>query len=182
MGGLIDNLDRLDLDAHERRWLALGAGPVDGAASQWMAAARTFTARIQQDLAAITDEQWRKNAEAWANLMAAAERSTGPQHNEWLLRDLWLRSWLLEKMGPREHGQLFDPGLVIERALDAMPMSPEQAAELASQWRELERSHMFSLRMIRRLLNPVRHLAPLLVDHLRWSEFETWERLAGDLP
>ncbi|MBW8797026.1 MAG: hypothetical protein JF597_26525 [Streptomyces sp.] len=38
------------------------------------------------------------------------------------------------------------------------------------------------LRKIRRLLNPVRPLAPLLTAHPRWQEFRSWERVAQDLP
>ncbi|MFJ1603731.1 hypothetical protein ACIOHS_10210 [Streptomyces sp. NPDC088253] len=182
MSGLFDDLDRLDLDAHVRRWSAAGTDDAQGDVSQWMAAAQQFAARIQADPAGVTDEQWRAIAEAWPALSAAAERATGTQHNEWLLRDLWLGSWLLEKVGPREDIPLFDAGPVLERALDAMPMSPEEAAALAPRWRELERSQMRSLRMIRRLLAPPRALAPLLADHPRWSEFEAYLQMAGELP
>ena len=182
MSGLFDDLDRLDLDAHERRWSALGTRRVSGEVNEWVLAAQMFAARIQEDSAGVTAKQWWAVAEAWSTLLAAAERSTGTQHNEWLFRDLWLRAWLLKNVGPRPNVPLFDPGPVIERALDAMPMSPEAATELAPRWRELEVSQIRSLRMIRRLLNPVRHLTPLLADHPRWSEFEVWESLAGDLP
>jgi hypothetical protein len=182
MNGLFDGLDRLDLDAHARRWSASGTDGADGAVSQWTAAAQQFAARIQADPAGVTDEQWRAIAEAWPALLAAAGRATGTQHNEWLLRDLWLRSWLLEKVGPREDVPMFGPGPVLERALDAMPMSPQEAAGLAPRWRELERAQIRSLRMIRRLLAPPRALAPLLADHPRWSEFEAYQQSADILP
>jgi hypothetical protein len=181
-GGLFDDLDRLDVDGHVRRWSASEVACADGEVNQWTVAAQMFAACIHEDSARVTVEQWRAVAEAWSTLLAAAERSTDTQHNEWLFRDLWLRAWLLKNVGPRPDVPLCDPGPVIERALDAMPMSPETAAELAGRWRELEISQIRSLRMTRRLLNPVRHLTPLLVDHPRWSEFEVWESLAGDLP
>ncbi|MER5665416.1 hypothetical protein [Streptomyces mirabilis] len=182
MSGLFDGLGRLDLDAHARRWSAAGTDDAHGGVSQWMAAAQQFAARIQADPAGVSDEQWRAIAEAWTALLAAAERATGTQRNEWLLRDLWLRSWLLEKVGPRADVPLFDPGPVLERALDAMPMSPEEAAELAPRWRELARAQMRALRMIRQLLAPAHALARLLADHPRWSEFEAYQGLAGELP
>ena len=53
---------------------------------------------------------------------------------------------------------------------------------LAPHWRELDRTQILALRMIRRLLAPVRPLAPLLAEHPRHAEFQAWERLAGDLP
>ncbi|MFF9819837.1 hypothetical protein [Streptomyces sp. NPDC014006] len=77
---------------------------------------------------------------------------------------------------------LLDPRPVLEQALDAMPMSRQQAAALAPRRRELEVARILELRMIRRLLNPVRRLAPLLTGHPRYSEYEAWERLAGELP
>ncbi|MFC3575521.1 hypothetical protein ACFOZ0_20025 [Streptomyces yaanensis] len=182
MSGLFDDLDRLDLQGHVRRWSEVDATKAEGSVSLWMAAAQQFAVRLQRDPARVSDEQWQAVGQGWPALLAAAERATGPQCNEWLLRDLWLRASLLKAVGPRADVPLLDPGPVLERALDAMPMSPEEAAALAPRWRELERSQMLSLRMIRRLLAPVRALAPLLGDHPRWSEYETWERLAGDLP
>lgn len=182
MKDLFDDLDRLDLDGHVRRWSGPEAARAYGEVNQWLLAAQMFASRLQRDSVEMSDERWRAVGAAWSALLAAAERSTGPQGDEWLMRDLWLRAWLLKNVGPRPDVPLFDPGPVIERALDTMPMSPEEAAELAPRWRELEVSRIRSLRMIRRLLNPVRHLTPLLADHPRWSEFEAWESLAGDLP
>ncbi|WP_053846404.1 hypothetical protein [Streptomyces sp. NRRL B-24085] len=192
MTGVFDDLFRLDLDGHVRRWSAPGVAVVDGDVSQWMAAAQQFAARLQISPSGptwLTDEQWREIGVAWAALLAAAERSVGEQRNEWLLRDLWLRSWLLDHMGPREGVALLDPETVLERALAAMPVSVEEAVRLASWWRELEpeeilanREQILALRMIRRLLATVRPLAGLLADHPRWSEVEEWVQVAERLP
>jgi hypothetical protein len=185
MTGCFDGLDGLDLDGHVRRWSAPKAAVADGEVSQWIAAAQQFAARVQDEPtgpAGLTDERWRTVGEAWTGLLAGADRSTGPQRGEWLLRDLHLRSWLLERVGPRADVALLDPGDVLERALAAMPMSRGEAARLAPRWRELDREQIMALRMIRRLLAPVRPLTPLLVDHPRWGEFQEWERLVGDLP
>ncbi|WP_073948737.1 hypothetical protein [Streptomyces kebangsaanensis] len=182
MNGLFDDLDRLDLDAHARRWSAPEVVCADGSVSQWTAAAQQFAARLQQAPERLSGRQWQAVASGWSALLAAAERATGPQHNEWLLRDLWLGSWLLQKLGRRAEVPLLDPGPVLERALDAMPMPPDPAAVLSGHWRELDRPHVLALRMIRRLLAPVRPLAHLLAEHPRWGEFEAWERIAGDLP
>ncbi|MGW4730354.1 hypothetical protein ACWEQC_14480 [Streptomyces shenzhenensis] len=182
MTGLFDGLDRLDLDAHVRRWSAPDAGRAGGSVSQWMAAAQQFAARLQEDPSGLTDDRWRAVGQAWSALLAGAERATGQQRNEWLLRDLRLRSWLLEKVGPREDVALLDPESVLERALDAMPMTLPEAARLASCWRKLDRERIMSLRMVRRLLVTVRPLASLLTEHPRWGEFQEWESLAGGLP
>lgn len=182
MSGLFDDLDRLDLAAHVRRWSAPEVLRTDGAVSQWIGAAQMFAARVQEDPARLTGEQWRAVAEAWPALLTAAERATGTQHDEWLLRDLWLRASLLKEAGAAPDVPLLDPGLVLGRALDAMPMDPDTAATLAARWRELDRAQVLSLRMIRRLLGPVRAVAPLLADHPRLSEFEAWERMADSLP
>ncbi|WP_210581665.1 hypothetical protein [Streptomyces sp. GESEQ-4] len=130
----------------------------------------------------MTDERWQAVDQAWTALLTGAERATGAQSGEWLLRDLHLRSWLLEHVGPGAGVALLDPAAVLERALAAMPMSVQEAARSAPRWRELDRERMLALRMIRRLLAPVRPLALLLEDHPRWSEVQEWERLAGDLP
>ncbi|WNM30328.1 hypothetical protein RKE30_07860 [Streptomyces sp. Li-HN-5-11] len=183
MTGLFDDLDRLDLDGHVRRWSEPAMERADGSVNAWIAAAQQFAARVQQDPDRVTDEQWQAVERAWTALLAAAERATAPQGNEWLLRDLWLRSWLLQRLGPREGGlPLLDPGPVLDRALDAMPMSPEEAASRAPRWRALDRPRILSLRRIRQLLAPVRPLAALLADHPRWGEFEDWERVADALP
>lgn len=182
MSGLFDDLDRLDLAAHVLRWSAPAVLRTDGAVSQWMGAAQMFAARIEKDSARLTDEQWRAVTEAWSALLTAADRATGTQRNEWLLRDLWLRVNLLKTMGAAPDVPLLDPDPVLVRALDAMPMEPDTAAALAPRWRELDRTQILSLRMIRRLLSPVRFVAPLLADHRRRAEFETWERIAGTLP
>ncbi|MFI9762125.1 hypothetical protein ACIHFB_29835 [Streptomyces sp. NPDC051963] len=182
MTGCFDGLDRLDLDGHVRRWSAPQVGPAGGDPSQWIAAAQQFAARLQDDPTGLSDERWRAVGQAWMALLAGAERATGPQRNEWLLRDLRLRSWLLERVGPRAGVALLDPEAVLERALTAMPLSPREAAWSAPHWRELDREQIMALRMIRRLLAPVRPLAPFLADHPRWDEFQEWERLVGDLP
>ncbi len=157
-----------------------------------MAAAQQFAARVQADpggLTGLTDERWREVGQAWTALLAAAERSVGAQRNEWLLRDLHLRSWLLVRLRPRAGVALLDPEVVLESALAAMPMSVEEAVRLASWWRELKpdeilvfRERILALRMIRRLLATVRPLAPLLEDHPRWGEVEEWARVAEGLP
>ncbi|MEU9455772.1 hypothetical protein [Streptomyces sp. NPDC048277] len=177
------------MDAHTRRWSAPEAMRIDGEVNEWIGAAQMFAARIQQDPGRLTREQWQAVAEAWAALLAAAGRSTGPADDEWFLRDLWLRSWLLQNLGPREDVPLFDPESVLVRALDAMPMNPGEAAAPAARWSEMEHAQkpgflpqVRELRKIRRLLNPVRPLAPLLADHPRWQEFRSWERVAPDLP
>jgi hypothetical protein len=180
--GCFDGLDRLDLDAHVRRWSAPDAGQADGAVSQWMAAAQQFAARVQEDPTGLSDERWRAVGQAWTALLAGAERATGPQRGEWLLRDLNLRSWLLEHVGPRAGVPLLDAEAVLERALAAMPLSAPEAARSAPRWRELDREQIMALRMIRRLLAPVRSLGPLLAGYPRWAEFQEWERLADDLP
>ncbi|MEV7076831.1 hypothetical protein [Streptomyces sp. NPDC093990] len=192
MTGVFDDLFRLDLDGHVRLWSAPGVAAVDGDVSQWMAAAQQFAARLQINPSGptwLTDEQWREIEVAWAALLAAAEWSVGGQRNEWLLRDLWLRSWLLDRMGPREGVALLDPETVLERALGAMPMNVEEAVRLDSWWRELKpeevlanREQILALRMIRRLLATVRPLAGLLAEHPRWSEVEEWVRAAERLP
>ncbi|MFF0017461.1 hypothetical protein [Streptomyces sp. NPDC005374] len=190
--GPFEELDRLDLDGHVRRWSAPGVATVDGDVSQWMAAAQQFAARLQvrpDGPTWLSEEQWGEIGHAWAALLAAAERSVGEQGNEWLLRDLWLRSWLLDHMGPRAGVALLDPEAVLGRALAAMPMSVEEADSLASWWREVKpdeiltfRERILALRMIRRLLAPVRPLAGLLAEHPRWGEVRAWERLARELP
>ncbi|MFE9439109.1 hypothetical protein ACFYO2_08895 [Streptomyces sp. NPDC006602] len=182
MTGPFDGLDRLDLDAHVRRWSAPDASLADGEVNQWIAAAQQFAARLQDDATGLSDERWHAVGQAWTALLAGAERATGPQRNEWLLRDLRLRSWLLGQVGPRAGVALLDPEAVLERALAAMPMPAQEAARSAPHWRELDREQIMALRMIRRLLAPVRPLAPLLADHPRWDEFQEWERLADDLP
>ncbi|WP_405619276.1 hypothetical protein [Streptomyces sp. NBC_00076] len=182
MTGYFDGLDRLDLDAHLRRWSAPDADRAHGAVSQWMAAAQQFAARLREDPTGLTDDRWRAVGQAWRALLAGAERATGPQGNEWLLRDLNLRSWLLEHVGPRAGVPLLDPEAVLEGALAAMPLSAEEAARSAPHWRELDREQIMALRMIRRLLAPVRTLGPLLAACPRWVEFQEWERLADDLP
>ncbi|MEU6195724.1 hypothetical protein [Streptomyces sp. NPDC047061] len=185
MSGLFDDLDGLDLDAHARRWSAPEVLRTDGAVSEWIGAAQMFAARIQQDPARLTGAQWRAVAEAWPALLAAAERATGAQRNEWLLRDLWLRASLLKELteaGAVPDVPLLDPGPVLDRALDAMPMTPDTAAALAPRWRELDRARMLSLRRARGLLGPARAVAPLLPDHPRRGEFEEWDRIADSLP
>ncbi|MFJ1735836.1 hypothetical protein [Streptomyces sp. NPDC088254] len=175
-----DGLDRLDLDGHVRRWSEPAA--TDGEVSQWIAAAQQFAARVREDASTLSDERWRAVGEAWTSLLTRAERSTGPQRGEWLLRDLQLRSWLLERTGPRKGVPLLDPQIVLESALAAMPLSPDEAVRCAGHWRELDREQILALRMIRRLLAPVRGLAPLLAEHPRWAEVQVWERPAPDLP
>ncbi|MEU0950220.1 hypothetical protein ABZ379_47420 [Streptomyces canus] len=185
MTGAFDSLDGLDLDGHVRRWSAPGAAPADGAVSEWTAAAQQFAARLQDDPAGpagLTDDHWRAVGQAWSALLAGAERATGPQRGEWLLRDLHLRSWLLQHVGPRKGVPLLEPAAVLEQALASMPMSPPEAARAAPHWRELDREQVMALRMIRRLLAPVRPLAGLLADHPRWGEVPEWERVARELP
>ncbi|MER6081874.1 hypothetical protein [Streptomyces sp. NPDC001833] len=185
MSGLFDGLDRLDLDEHTRRWSAPEVMGTDGAVSEWIGAAQLFAARIQQDPARLTGQQWRAVAEAWPALLAAADRATGAQHNEWLLRDLWLRASLLKELteaGAVPDVPLLDPGPVLDRALDAMPMAPGTAVALAPRWRELDRAQVLSLRMVRRLIGPARAVAPLLADHPRRGEYEEWDRIADSLP
>ncbi|MFE1801962.1 hypothetical protein ACFW9L_38160, partial [Streptomyces sp. NPDC059517] len=128
MNGLFGDLDRLDLDGHVRRWSAPEAAQTAGEVNQWLLAAQMFATRLQRDPVGMSVERWRAVGAAWAALLAAAERSTGALDNEWLFRDLWLRAWLAANVGPREDVPLLDPGFVIERALDAMPMSPAEAA------------------------------------------------------
>ncbi|MER5720151.1 hypothetical protein [Streptomyces sp. NPDC002132] len=63
-----------------------------------------------------------------------------------------------------------------------MPLSPGEAVRCVGQWWELGREQILALRMVRRLLAPVRGLAPLLAEHPRWAEVQVWERLAPNLP
>ncbi|WP_157987170.1 hypothetical protein [Streptomyces atratus] len=183
VSGLFDDLDRLDLGAHVRRWSASEIRAAEGDASQWMAAAQQFAARLQAaDGVGMSDEQWRAASRAWTALLAAAERSTGAQSNEWLMRDLWLRASLLKSVGPRLDMPLLDEGPVLERALNAMPMTSEAAAELVPGWRDLEREQILELRTTRRLLAPAGLVQSLFVDHPRRGEYEVWRELAERLP
>ncbi|MEU7415012.1 hypothetical protein AB0B40_37985 [Streptomyces sp. NPDC042638] len=182
MSALLDGLDQLDLDAHVRRWSAGEVARAEGTVHHWIAAAQLFAARVQKDPARLTVERWQAVGTAWSALLAAAERATGAQHGEWLLRDLWLRSSLFKTVGARTDVPLLDPRTVLERALDALPVDRETAAALAPRWRELERSQILTLRMVRRLLSPVAPLRQPLAEHPRWGEFEAWQRVVADLP
>lgn len=147
-----------------------------------MAAAQQFAARLQRDCALLSDEQWQAAARAWSSLLAAAERSTGAQGNEWLMRDLWLRASLLDAVGPRPDVPLLDAGPVLEWALEAMPMTTQAASELAPDWRELAREQILALRMIRRLLAPAKLVGSLIANHPRRGECEAWREVAKQLP
>ncbi|MER5561519.1 hypothetical protein ACFW17_26000 [Streptomyces sp. NPDC058961] len=182
MSRIFEGLDSLDVTEHVRRWSSPDVGAVEGAVSQWMAAAQQFAVRLQGGWASLSDAEWRDAARAWAALLAAAERATGPQGNEWLQRDQYLRASLLDRMGPRPGLPLLDPALLLDRALDAMPMDRESAAALAPRWRELDRAEMLRLRMIKRLLAPLRLVEPLLADQARHGEYEAWRRVAERLP
>ncbi|MFF3242983.1 hypothetical protein ACFYWY_04410 [Streptomyces sp. NPDC002870] len=182
MSGLFDDLDRMDLDAQVCRWSAPDVREAEGDVSEWMAAAQQFAARLQRDCARLSDKQWQAAAQAWSSLLAAAEHSTGPQSHEWLMRDLWLRASLFDAVGPRQGVPLLDAGLVLERALDAMPMTSQAASELAPGWRELAREQILELRTIRRLLAPARLLDSLLAEHPRRGEYEVWREVAAQLP
>jgi hypothetical protein len=179
---VFDDLDRLDLDGHVRRWSAPEVTRADGEVNQWIAAVEAFTLHLQWDPVEMSAERWRAVGVAWSALLAAADRSTGPQFDEWLMRDLWLRAWLLENVGPRPDVPLLDPRPPFDRALDALPMSREEAAELVPRWRELEREQMLSLRRAKQLLAVMRSVAPHVEGHPRWAEHEAWQRLAGELP
>ncbi|MFJ7490051.1 hypothetical protein ACIQZB_02155 [Streptomyces sp. NPDC097727] len=182
MGEIFSGLDRMDLAAHVDRWSDPEVSRADGHVSQWSAAAEMFASRLQADHAALSDEQWQTVAFAWANLLSAAERSTGPQGIEWLMRDLWLRVSLLQAVGPRDGVPLLEPAPVLDRALDAMPLSREEASVLAPGWRGLSRERMLELRTVRRLLAPAGRLGDLLADHPRWAEYDAWRKVAAHLP
>ncbi|MFB7450657.1 hypothetical protein [Streptomyces sp. NPDC056194] len=172
----------MDLDAHVQRWSAPQVQVADGQVSQWMLASYLFAAQIRAESAELGDEQWSQVASAWAALLAAAERATGFQQAEWLLRDLWLRSWLLDRLGPQPGVELLERDPVLNRALEAMPMTPGRAATLGPVWRELEVGQILELRLIRRLLAPARSVRQMLVDHPRWAEFLAWEAVVPSLP
>ncbi|MDQ1036072.1 hypothetical protein QFZ75_002488 [Streptomyces sp. V3I8] len=182
MSRLFDELDRLDLDGHVRRWSAPEAARADGDVNQWLLAAQMFAARLQQDPVEMPAGRWRAVGAAWSALMAAAERSAGPQGGEWLMRDLWLRAWLLTNVGPHPDVPLLDPRPLLDRALDALPVRREEAAELAPRWRELERGQILRLRQAKRLLAVTRAVAPHVGDHPRRAEHEAWQQLADNLP
>ncbi|MEV6161612.1 hypothetical protein AB0L71_06760 [Streptomyces sp. NPDC052052] len=168
---------------HVERWSRSAATlPTSGYASDWGLAVEKFSNWFHAEHAEFSREQWRAAASAWANLLSAAERATGPQGIEWLMSDLRLRTYLLKKMGPRPDMPLLDPATVLERALGAIPLSRAEAAELAPVWRTLPRDKMLVLRTARRLVVLAGRLGAMVEDHPRWAGCEAWREVAPDLP
>lgn len=179
---LFEGPDRLNLAEHVERWSGLDPATPEGAASQWQAAAYTFTRQFERAAGSLSPAEWRRVADAWQRLVDAAEGSTGNQHNEWLLRDLRLSVRLLCELGPRPGLALLDPHRVLARVLDAMPMPPGEARRRGPVWRDLPRAEILELRKIRQLLNCVRPIAGLLRSDARRVEWEEWREVEPLLP
>ncbi|MFE5797307.1 hypothetical protein ACFQ8C_32655 [Streptomyces sp. NPDC056503] len=173
-------LDTLDLAGHVRRWS--GALPASGAVSGWQAAAQFFARRLADEGDGLTDERWAEASGAWAALLAAAERGTGAQQYEWVMRDLTLTALLLERLGPLPSAPLRDPARLLDLALDSLPLDLGRARELAGRWRELPREEILALRTAKRLLHPPLTVEPLLTGLGRKPELDAWKALRPALP
>ncbi|MGA5496530.1 hypothetical protein ACPCSP_19430 [Streptomyces cinereoruber] len=182
MGRVFEDIDRLDVEGHVRRWSSPDADKAEGEVSEWMAAAEMFASRICDAAERLPGERWPEVASAWSSLLTAAERATGSQRAEWLVRDLWLRSRLLGALGPQPGAELLERDPVLDRALDAMPMTQAEAAALGPAWRDLDKERVLELRLIKRLLAPARRIGYLLVEHPRRAEFLAWEAVLPSLP
>lgn len=182
MTALFEGLDTMSLAEHVLRWSEADLASGGGAVSEWTAAAYTFAVRFEREYDSLSPAGWQQASAAWKRLIEAAERATGGRRNEWLLRDLRLSVVLLGKLGPSDENRLLDPHLVLTRALDAMPMSAAEARRKGRVWRELDKSEILGLRMIRQLLSCPRQISELLADDPRRGEFEEWQEVARLLP
>ncbi|MDT0265819.1 hypothetical protein RM844_05890 [Streptomyces sp. DSM 44915] len=119
----------------------------------------------------------------WAALALFANRRTaGDGATRALTQEFWLRTWVIERLGPEPGQPDWEAEALADDTLAALTLTAADAAARADDWRALP---LDEIRALRRHKNLTAHLATL-VDQLepgpRRDQLLPWVRVRGLLP
>ena len=122
---------------------------------RWVAQSRLY------DRSLDTSErlEW---AAAALDLTHCAERFAGYSHWDAVLDEVNLRCFVVSRLGARPQDEPADLACLVQVAAAAIELTPDQALDLSSRWRELPLDQIVMLRRHKNLLAPLTLVADQL--------------------
>lgn len=144
----------------------------------------SWLAAWQHNLICAQDSGRGETRRIWAKVAFAAldgaEQAGFPAWNANMSR-FNLRALLITALGPGDD-RLWDPDRLALDVLEALPLSLEQAADWAEDWRARPRDEILALRICKNLLAPMELITDRLTEGPVRTRIDRWMDLRPRLP
>src|SRR5215469_9345031 len=165
--------DLTSLDGRQlARWLVAqpAASLAELRRSELLAVVELLTSRLTAESQAFSADDWRAGSEAVDLVLAAAEAAGSIEPNESVIRRLNLSAALLQRVLPQEDIPILDLNRIRMYFAKAVPMSPGQARDLASDWQSRDVPVVRQLRFAKNLVTPMLLVRDFVLDDKMHAE------------
>jgi hypothetical protein len=177
--------DLTSLDGRQlARWLV--AQPATSLAElregELLAVVELLTSRLTDESEVFSVDDWRAGSEAVDQVLATAEAAGSIDRNESAIRRLNLSAALLRPASPQDDIPILNIDRICAFFAEAVPMSAEQARDLASDWRGRDVAVIRQLRFAKNLVTPMLLVRDFVSDDYIAAELNAWEEVLPLLP
>lgn len=147
-----------------------------------LAVVELLTSRLTDESETFSADDWRIGSEAMERILETAQAAGSIDHNESAIRRLNLAAAVLQRVQPRGDVPMLDLDRIRNIFADAMPVSVEQAGDLASDWQGRDVSVIRQLRLAKNLVKPMLLMRRFISDDNATAELNSWEEVLPLLP
>lgn len=122
---------------------------------EWLALVELLTVRMTEECLGLQAHEWKICGAAIERVFCSAEASGVITRQEASIRKLNLSVALLKRVPPDPEIEVLNPDAAINLLLRELPISIEDARDMASRWRELDIEQIRRLRLVKNLLSPI---------------------------
>lgn len=172
------------MDARElsRLLTSTAQPPLDLEQGEWLAVVQLLTARVTEDCEALSADDWQVASAGVEGVLATAEAVGSIDHNESVIRRLNISAALLQRVSPQDDVPLLSLARMRELFEEAIPITVEEARDLATDWRSREVSVIRQLRLAKNLATPMLLVSTLASDYDILAELSAWRDVLPFLP
>ncbi|MER7211598.1 hypothetical protein ABT340_31470 [Streptosporangium sp. NPDC000239] len=141
-----------------------------------------LTMRLIDECEELSAEDWVVCSAATDYVFCVAEKRKSIDHEEGVIRRLNISAALLRRVAPRSEVDLLAPDHVVDLLLRELPVSVDEARDMAARWQSLEIDQIRRLRLVKNLLSPVVGIGDVIPRHTYDSRLKAWIGIFSSLP
>lgn len=176
--------DLLELDLRQLS-AALSAGRLSEEEleqNQWIGLIELLTMRLVDACEELSAEDWAGCSTALDYVLRTAEKRKAIDREEEVVRRLNLSAALMRHVAPRSGVDFLDPDHAVGLLLRELPVSADEARDMAARWRDLEINQIRRLRSAKNLLSPVVDIMDIVPLHTYEVRLKVWVSIFSSLP
>jgi hypothetical protein len=151
-------------------------------AGEWLGVVEYLTLLLIEGCGGLSREDWVRCSVALDYALGAARALGIVDHHEEAIRRLNLSAALLQRIPPSSEIAILNPIDALDIFRHEIPLSADDAREMAAHWRDLDVAKIRRLRLARSLVSPVLIIAKALPEYALDELVNAWTPVFPLLP